>query len=67
VRIVGRSDRSEIELVPAEAYRRGRVLDRMLRSAAPPRSRGVSRGSHEHFNRLDDQRQLLIARRLNAA
>ncbi len=61
VRIVGDKNRSEIELDPLKAYRRGRALDAMLRSAAPPVVRGVMRGSHEHFNRLDAERQTLVA------
>jgi hypothetical protein len=67
MRIVGTRDRDEIELDPAKANRRGRDLDRMLRATAPPRPRGVQRGSHEFFNRLDDERQVLIARKLNSA
>lgn len=67
MRIVGNRDRTEIELDPVKANRRGRSLDRMLRAAAPPVPRGVLRGSHEYFNRLDEERQVLIARKLNAA
>lgn len=66
MRIVGTRDRTEIELDPAEAARRGRVLDRMLRAAMPPRPRGVLRGSHEFFNRMDAEREARIARKLNA-
>jgi hypothetical protein len=66
MRVVGKNHRTEIELDPVQAYRRGRVLDRMLCAAAPARLRGVTRGTHEHFNRLDEQRQVLIARKLNA-
>jgi hypothetical protein len=66
MRIVDKQDRTEIELDPSEALRRGRVPDRMLRAAAPPHPRGVMRGNHEYFNRLDDERQVLIARKLNA-
>lgn len=66
-RTVGAQDRSEIELDALKAYRRGRVLDRMLRTAAPPRPRGVTRGTHEYFNRVDAERQVQIARDLNAA
>jgi hypothetical protein len=65
-RTVGAQNRSDIELDPVEAYRRGRTLDRMLRSAVPPRPRGVTRGTHEYFNRVDTERQVQIARRLNA-
>ena len=67
MRIVGKQNRSEIELDPVKAYRRGRTLDAMLRNAAPPIARGVLRGTHEHFNRLDAKRQAQAARALNAA
>jgi hypothetical protein len=67
MRIVGTQDRSEIELDPVMAYRRGHTLDAMLRNAAPPIKRGVMRGTHEYFNRLDAQRQVEAARALNAA
>ena len=46
---------------------RGRVLDAMLRSATPPIMRGVTRGTHEYFNRIDAERQTEIARTLNSA
>jgi len=67
MRIVGRQDRSEIELDPVKAYRRARALDAMLHAALPPVRRGVTRGTHEHFNRLDAARQIEAARRLNGA
>jgi hypothetical protein len=67
MRIVGTQNRSEIELDPAKAFRRGRALDAMLRGAAAPVARGVTRGSHEFFNRLDAERQTRAARKLNAA
>lgn len=67
MRIVGRQDRSEIELDPVKAYRRGRALDSMLRAALPPVPRGVTRGTHEHFNQLDAARQVAAARKLNSA
>lgn len=66
MRIVGPHNRSEIELDPLVAFRRGRELDAMLRHAAPPIRRGVTRGSHELFNRLDAERQSQAARALNA-
>jgi hypothetical protein len=50
---------------PAEALRRGRRLDAMLVAAMPTRPRDVTRATHTTMNRLDDQRQLTIARRLN--
>ena len=67
MRIVGQQNRSEIEPDPGQAYRRGRILDSMLRQAAPPIKRGVMRGSHEYFNRLDAERQEQAARALNAS
>ena len=66
MRVVGQSNRSEIELDPLQAYRRGRTLDAMFRKSAPPIRRGVARGSHEFFNRLDAERQKQAARALNA-
>ena len=63
--IIGKQNRSEIELDPVKAYRRGRVFDAMLRSATPPIQRGVTRGTHEYYNRLDDERQMQMARALN--
>ena len=67
MRIVGEQNRTEIELDPVKAYRRGRALDAILRGAAPPVARGVARGTHEYFNRLDAERQTQAARALNAA
>ena len=67
MRIVGEQNRSEIELDPVKAYRRGRALDALLRGAAPPIARGVTRGTHEYFNGLDAERQTQTARALNAA
>lgn len=66
MRVVGKKDRSEIELDPVKAYRRGRAMDKLLRSAAPPIKRGVMRGTHAYFNRLDAERQTEAARALNA-
>ena len=66
MRIVGQQNRSEIELDPLRVYRRGRTLDAVLRHAAAPIQRGVTRGSHEYSNRLDAERQKQAARALNA-
>jgi hypothetical protein len=66
MRSVGEQNRSEIELDPVKAYRRGRALDAMLHGVAPPITRGVMRGTHEYFNRLDAERQTQAARALNA-
>lgn len=67
MRIVGKQHRSEIELDPGKAYRRARVLDAMLRTTLTVKRSGVIRGTHEYFNRLDAERQISIARALNAA
>ncbi|MBI3375515.1 MAG: hypothetical protein HY017_27680 [Betaproteobacteria bacterium] len=67
MRIVGTQQRCEIELDPVKAYQRARLLDAILRSATPPIARGVTRGTHEYFNRLDAERQTQAARALNAA
>lgn len=66
MRSVGNRNRTEIELDPQQAYRRGRELDAMLHRAAPPVERGVRRGSHADFERLDMQRQVPMARALNS-
>jgi hypothetical protein len=66
MRIIGnRKNWSETELDPGEAYRRGRALDAMLRSAIPAPRRGVYRGTFEFFVRLDAARALAAARRIN--
>lgn len=64
-RLVGTHDRSEFVSDPLLALRRGRAVDRMLRAARGPLPRGVTRATHREMNRLDDQRQLEAARRLN--
>jgi hypothetical protein len=66
MRIVGSQDRSEIELDPVKAYLRGLALDRMMRGTLPPLVRGVTRGTHDYFNRIDAARQVQAARALNA-
>lgn len=65
-RTVGRHGRCELVPDPAEALRRGRLLDAMLASTLVPVPRGVLRAPHATLNRLDDERQLQAARRLNA-
>ena len=66
MRVVGPNrDHSEIELDPVLAYRRGRALDAMLRSALPPVQRGVFRGSFADFAREDEARMREAARKLN--
>jgi hypothetical protein len=68
MKIIGpNQDYSEIELDPVKAYRRGRVLDAMLRSGLPPPKRGVYRGTFEEFERLDEARMVEAARRVGTA
>ncbi len=67
MRIVGNQDRTEIELDPVKALKRGRVLDSMLAAAYPHVARGVTRGTQEYFNRLDAERQVRVARQINVA
>ena len=64
-RTAGTQDRSEFILDPAEAWRRGRMLDRMLAQAVLPHPRGVFRGTHAELDRLDAARRLETARLLN--
>ena len=66
-RIVGQQNRSEFILDPVEAWHRGRRLDGMLAQAQAARPRGVSRGTHAAFERLDEERRIETARRLNRA
>ena len=60
-------NRTEFVLEPAEAWRRGRALGRLLSAAAPPYNRGVLRATHAELNRLDERRAVEVARRLNSA
>ncbi|OGA01687.1 MAG: hypothetical protein A3I00_05670 [Betaproteobacteria bacterium RIFCSPLOWO2_02_FULL_64_12] len=65
-RVVGSMQRTEFVLDPAEAWRRGRELDRLLSAARSSRPRGVVRATHAELNRLDELRALEIARRINS-
>lgn len=66
MRIVGPNrSHSEIEPDPVLAYRRGRALDAMLRSALPPIARGMHRATPAAFQAQDEARARLIARRIN--
>jgi hypothetical protein len=65
MRIVGQQNRSEFEPDPERAWRRGLALDAMLKGTLPPHPRGVFRGNHEFFNRMDDERARQVAARLN--
>ena len=67
MRIVGKLNRSEIELDPVEALRRGSEIDRKMKLMLPPYPRGVWRGTHAFFNRMDDERSLAMARRVAAS
>ncbi len=67
MRIVGPNrDHSEVELDPVLAYRRGRVLDAMLRTGVPPVERGLRRATPVAFQAEDEARARMIARRINA-
>ena len=65
MRVVGKLNRSEFELDPAEALRRGAEIDRKMALMLPPHPRGVFRGTHAFFNRMDDERSLAMARRVS--
>ena len=65
MRILG-VDRTEIELDPTAAFRRGRKLDAMFAAANVPRPRGVTRATHARFAQLDDARMVATAKRLGA-
>ena len=65
MRIVGPLNRSEYEPDPAQAWRRARRLDTLLRAAAPVPSHGVSRATHDEMARQDEARMLQAARRMN--
>ena len=65
MKTIGNLPRDEIVIDPVEAMRRGRVLDRMLKSALPPVPRGVTRGTHAMFQALDEQRMIAVARKVN--
>jgi hypothetical protein len=62
MRIVGKLNRSEFEPDPVEALRRGAEIDRKMKLMLPPHPRGVFRGSHAFFNRMDDERAAAMAK-----
>ena len=67
MRIVGKLNRSEFELNPVEALRRGAEIDRKMKLMLPPHPRGVWRGTHAFFNRMDDERGVAMARKVSAS
>lgn len=67
MRIVGKLNRNEFELDPVEALRRGAEIDRKMKLMLPPHPRGVWRGTHDFFNRMDDERGLAMARKVAAS
>lgn len=67
MRIVGKLNRSEFELDPVEALRRGAEIDRKMKLMLPPHPRGVWRGTHAFFNKMDDERAVAMARRVAAS
>ena len=64
MRIVGNLNRSEFEPDPVEALRCGAEIDRKMKLMLPQHPRGVWLGTHEFFNRMDDERSLAMARRV---
>ena len=68
MRVIGPNrDHTEFELDPVQAYRRGKLLDGMLRAALPPARRGVFRGTFADFAREDEARMRVAARKINEA
>ena len=67
MRVVGKFNRSEFEPDLVEALRRGAEIDRKMKLMLPPHPRGVWRGTHAFFNRVDDERSLAMARRVAAS
>ena len=65
MKTIGNLPRDEIVIDPAEALRRGRLLDQMLKSARISIPLGVTRGTHAMFQALDEQRMIVIAKKLN--
>ena len=65
MKIVGQFDRNEIELNPQEAWRRCRQLDTMLHAQCQPYPRGVWRLTHAQMNRIDLERQVAQAAKVN--
>ena len=65
VRIVGSMNRSEFEADPGQAWRRARRLDSLLRAAAAPWPRGVTRATHAAMTLQDEARMLASARKVN--
>jgi hypothetical protein len=65
VKIVGTQTRSEIEPDPQKAWQRSKALDALLRAARSPYPRGVWRLTHAQMNRLDLERQLAQAAKVN--
>ena len=65
MKIVGSKNRSEIEVDPQKAWLRCKALDAMLGTSSAARVRGVWRLTHAEMNRLDFERQLAQAARVN--
>ena len=65
MRIVGDKNRDEFVLDPVEALRRGAKLDEQMKMLLPKHPRGVWRGTHAFFNRMDDERAAAMARRVS--
>ena len=67
MRIVGDKNRDEFVLDPIEAIRRGAKLDKQMKILLTPHLRGVWHGTHQFFNRLDDERAAAMAEQVDRA
>ncbi len=65
MRIVGDKNRHEFVLDPIEAIRRGEILEQQMKILLAPHARGVWHGTHEFFNRMDDERSAAMAQRVS--
>jgi hypothetical protein len=65
MKIVGARNRSEIEPDPQKAWSRCKAMDAMLRASPRSYERGAWRLTHAQMNRLDFERQLAQAAKVN--
>ena len=65
MKLVGTQNRNEIEPDPQKAWQRCKALDAMLHRALPARPHGAWRLTHAQMNRLDLERQLAQAAKVN--
>ena len=65
MKIVGTRERTEIEPDPGRAWQRSKALDALLKSTTPAHPHGAWRLTHAQMNRLDTERQVAQAARIN--